>query len=128
MNNLPLRFWKAGKVWCGGARENHCQWVTEPRVTLEWEQNRGVFQISLFFLDPNGSINFNIIQIIQIWNQKSSIVESSEEIIERRKNSAIVFFLEKSGNLLDYLFSEKIWKLFFLITSFSKYLLNNLDF
>ena len=29
---LPLRFIKEGRLWCGGARETHC----EPRFTMKW--------------------------------------------------------------------------------------------
>ena len=42
IHHLPLRFRTAEKVWCGGARETH--WATCHK------QNRGVSQISLFFI------------------------------------------------------------------------------
>ena len=44
---LSLRFRKAGRVWCGGARETH--WATGDSY-----QNQGVSQITPFFLDLNG--------------------------------------------------------------------------
>ena len=61
---LPLRFRKARKVWCGGARETH--WAScHNGVTPSKTEG---FIKSPWLLDLNGIIN-DIINILALWNR-----------------------------------------------------------
>ena len=51
--NLPSRFWKAGRVWCGDARETHwatCHNEVTPSKTKEQNQISLLFQILIVLI------------------------------------------------------------------------------
>ena len=109
--NLTLWYRKAGRAWCGGARETH--WATcHDRVTPSKTKE---FLKSPRFLVLNGSLNLTLsyIYIINRWELKSFILKSSWKCCTQKiEIKTYLFLLFARKNSLIYFLTAHRFQLF----------------
>ena len=57
---IPLRFRKAGRVWCGGTRETHwatCHNEVTPRKTKEYLKSNRFLDLNRTYLEKSGTVS-----------------------------------------------------------------------